>query len=99
MPIGTSIKKQRWHLDYEKSGYRVDDFSIYFYALVIGGASGCLIWSLLSWRDQKLVGKIIFFDTVSIGGDHARHPPLLPQKPSRRLQLIPTASILTADTD
>jgi hypothetical protein len=53
MPIGTSIKKQRWHLDYEKNGYRVDDFSIYFYALVMGGASACLIWSLLSWRHQK----------------------------------------------
>jgi hypothetical protein len=53
MPIGTSIKKQRWHLDYEKNGYHVDDFPIYFYALVMGGASACLIWSLLSWRHQK----------------------------------------------
>src|SRR5258708_36933541 len=49
MPIGTSIKKQRWHLDYERNGYRVDDFSIDFYALVIRRASACLQAGCPSW--------------------------------------------------
>jgi hypothetical protein len=39
MPVGTKIKKERWHLSYEGNGNRVDDFSIVFYSLVL--TAGC----------------------------------------------------------
>ncbi len=55
MPVGTSLKKQRWHLDYEKNGQRVDDFGVYFYGLVLGAGLACLIWSLLCWHRQQKV--------------------------------------------
>jgi hypothetical protein len=50
MPVGTSLKKQRWHLDYEKNGQRVDDFGVSFYGMVLGTAVACLAWSFLLSR-------------------------------------------------
>jgi hypothetical protein len=50
MPVGTSLKKRRWHLDYEKNGQRVDDFGVYFYSLVLGVGLGFVTWSVLRWR-------------------------------------------------
>jgi hypothetical protein len=45
MPIGTSLKKQRWRLDYERDGRRVGDFGVLFYGLFLALAIGCLAWS------------------------------------------------------
>jgi len=50
MPVGTYLKKQRWRLDYEKNGQRVDDFGVFFYGTVLGIALACLVWSFLLWR-------------------------------------------------
>ena len=52
MPIGTFLKKRRWHLDYEKNGQRVDDFGVFFYGVVSAAGLRSVIWSLLSWRRQ-----------------------------------------------
>jgi hypothetical protein len=46
MPVGTSLKKQRWHLNYEKNGQRVDDFGVSFYGMMLGIAVACLAWSI-----------------------------------------------------
>jgi hypothetical protein len=53
MPIGTQIKKQRWHLDYQRNGRPVNDFPILFSAVILGIACSCLAWSFLLWRDQR----------------------------------------------
>jgi hypothetical protein len=50
MPVGTSLKKQRWHLNYEKNGQRVDDFGVSFYGMMLGIAVACLAWSIFLSR-------------------------------------------------
>ena len=52
MPVGTYIRKQRWQLFYERNGRRVDDFSIPFYASILGIAFGFFVWSLVLWHQQ-----------------------------------------------
>ncbi len=37
MPVGTSIRKERWHLDYEQDGNPVA-FPYIFYDVVLGAA-------------------------------------------------------------
>jgi hypothetical protein len=53
LPIGTHLRKQRWHLDYERNGERVDDFPISFYSVTFGIAFSCLFWSFTLWRDRR----------------------------------------------
>jgi len=50
MPVGTTLKKQRWHLAYEKNGQRVDDFGVSFYGMMLGIAVACLAWSIFLSR-------------------------------------------------
>jgi hypothetical protein len=50
MPVGTSLKKQRWQLGYERDGQWVSDFGIVFYATVLTIAFGCLGLSFFLWR-------------------------------------------------
>ena len=52
MPVGTNLKKERWHLDYEKNGERVEDFGVFFYGSIIGIALACVVWSFILWRRQ-----------------------------------------------
>jgi hypothetical protein len=52
LPVGTTLKKERWHLDYEKNGERVEDFGVFFYASIIGIALACVVWSFVLWRRQ-----------------------------------------------
>lgn len=52
LPVGTTINKQRWHLDYEKNGQRVEDFGVFFYGSMMGIALACMVWSFLLWRGQ-----------------------------------------------
>jgi hypothetical protein len=54
MPVGTVLKKKRWHLDYERNGQRIDDFAYIFYLIVLSGACGCLGWSIVQWRKDRL---------------------------------------------
>jgi hypothetical protein len=53
MPVGTSLKKKRWHLDYERDGQRISDFSLSFYAGILAIAFYCLGWSVLLSRRQR----------------------------------------------
>jgi hypothetical protein len=45
MPVGTYIKKQRWHTSYERNGQQVDDFGTLSYAAILAGAVGLLVWA------------------------------------------------------
>ena len=47
MPVGTHLKKERWHLYYERDGRRVDDFPIVFYSVVLTLALGCIIFEVV----------------------------------------------------
>jgi hypothetical protein len=53
MPVGTYLKKRRWHLSYERNNQHVDDFPLFFYQLVLGIALGCLVWSGILWHGQR----------------------------------------------
>jgi hypothetical protein len=53
MPVGTYLKKQRWHLDYERNRRHVDDFPIFFYQVMLGIALGCVVWSVILWHGQR----------------------------------------------
>jgi len=53
MPIGTRIRKQRWHVEYERDGRLVNDFSLAFTAAILAIACGCVLWGVLSWRDRS----------------------------------------------
>ena len=48
MPVGTHLKKERWHLYYERDGRRVDDFPMVFYSVVLTIAMGCIIYGVVS---------------------------------------------------
>lgn len=53
MPIGTSLRKKRWHLYYERNGQRVDDFPLSFYVAMLTLGFGCLGWSVLRAHRQR----------------------------------------------
>ncbi len=53
MPVGTVLKKKRWHLDYERDGQRTSDFSLPFYLGILAIGFGCLGWSVLLSRRQR----------------------------------------------
>jgi hypothetical protein len=50
MPVGTYLKKLRWHVYYERDGRRIDDFPLLFYQVSLGIAvisialGGYLLW-------------------------------------------------------
>jgi hypothetical protein len=52
IPVGTYIKKRRWHLSYERDGQQVDDFGIMFYVASLAMAVGCLVWGVRLNRKQ-----------------------------------------------
>jgi hypothetical protein len=53
MPVGTAVRKRRWHLSYEKNGRQVDDFGLPFYSVILTIGFGGLIWSwVLSHRQN-----------------------------------------------
>jgi hypothetical protein len=53
MPVGTYLKKQKWHLYYERNEQRVDDFPIFFYQVTLGVALGCVLWSVILWLGHR----------------------------------------------
>lgn len=53
MPIGTQIKKLRWHLYYERDRRVVRDFPVAFYSAILGVALSFLIWSFLLWWNSR----------------------------------------------
>jgi hypothetical protein len=53
MPVGTRIRKRRWHLDYEQNGRHVDFIpEKYFYDLVLACGVGMTVWGVFLWRSQ-----------------------------------------------
>jgi hypothetical protein len=52
MPVGTTIIKRKWHLDYERDGEQVSDFPAALYALTLGAALAGLVWSILLFRQS-----------------------------------------------
>lgn len=53
MPTGTYLKKERWHLYYERNNRRIDDFPLLFYQVILGIALGCVVWSGILWQGQR----------------------------------------------
>lgn len=53
MPIGTKIRKQRWHFAFEMDGKTINDFPILFYAGALGIAVSLFLWSFLQWRGLR----------------------------------------------
>ena len=53
MPIGTRIRKQRWHLDYERNGARIVFIEKYFYTPILACALGMVIWGCLILRREQ----------------------------------------------
>jgi len=52
MPVGTTISKKKWHLDYERDGEHVSDFPTAVYGLTLAVAVAALIWSIRLWRQE-----------------------------------------------
>ncbi|MGB2675763.1 MAG: hypothetical protein WAN12_01595 [Candidatus Acidiferrum sp.] len=57
LPVGTTIKKRKWHLDYERDGEHVSDFPTALYVLTLGAAVAGLVWSIRLWRQQRMAAK------------------------------------------
>jgi hypothetical protein len=53
LPVGTYIKKQRWHLSYEQNGREIDDFSVSFYVAILSMAVGWVAWGVKSSREPQ----------------------------------------------
>jgi hypothetical protein len=52
MPVGTTIKKRKWHLDFERDGENVSDFPAALYVFTLGVAVVLLVYSIRLWRHQ-----------------------------------------------
>ena len=57
MPVGTTIRKHKWSLDYERDGENVSDFPAALYVLTLGAALALLVWSIRLWRQQQAVAR------------------------------------------
>jgi hypothetical protein len=52
MPVGTRIRKERWHLNYERDG-RTVEFPYVFYCVVLTIAASLVVWGLLNLRTRN----------------------------------------------
>jgi hypothetical protein len=50
LPVGTQIRKRRWHLDFEYNGTRIGYPEMYFYDAVLACGFGMVVWGVLIWR-------------------------------------------------
>ena len=57
MLVGTTIRKRKWHLDYERDGQNVSDFPTARYVLTLVAAVAGLVWSVRLWRRQRMAVK------------------------------------------
>ena len=57
MPVGTTIRKRKWRVDYERDGEDVNDFPTAVYVLTLGAAIVGLVWSIRLWRQQRVAAK------------------------------------------
>ena len=52
MPVGTQIRKERWHLDYERDG-QTEGFPVIFYGVMLSLAVGLMSRGLLTVIQQR----------------------------------------------
>jgi hypothetical protein len=52
MPVGTQIRKLRWHLNYEQNGTLIGFPEKFFYAPVLACALIMVIWGVLVLRSD-----------------------------------------------
>ena len=52
MPVGTRIRKERWHLNYERDG-RTEGFPYVFYFVVLTIAASLVAWGLFNFRARN----------------------------------------------
>lgn len=52
MPVGTRIRKLRWHLDFEENGTLVAFSGTFFYAVVCACGLGMLGWGIVVLRSD-----------------------------------------------
>ena len=57
MPVGTTIRKRKWRLDYERDGEHVSDFPAALYVLTLGAAVALFAWSIRLLRRQLEVER------------------------------------------
>ena len=53
MPVGTVLKKKRWHVDYERDGQHISDFDLPAYLGILAIGVAGLVWSVLLSRRQR----------------------------------------------
>ncbi len=59
MPVGTRLKKERWHLSYERDGQRENGSFPFFYATVIGIGFTSVGCSFALWRRQRQMSQLM----------------------------------------
>src|SRR5215471_19647718 len=47
IPVGAKLRKRPWHWSYEENEQVTDSSGWFFYALVLGIGTACLVWSAL----------------------------------------------------
>ena len=52
MPVGTHIRKLRWHLGYERDG-RTEEGGYIFYGLILGIGVSLITWGIRIFRSQR----------------------------------------------
>jgi hypothetical protein len=57
MPVGTHIRKERWHLDYERDG-RTEGFPYIFYSITLGIALGSLVWGIVKLLPERKLPQV-----------------------------------------
>jgi hypothetical protein len=57
MPVGTTIRKRKWRVDYRRDDQNVSDFPTALYVLMLCAAIAGLLWSLRLWQQQRMAVK------------------------------------------
>ena len=52
MPVGTRVKKERWHLYFERNGRRENDSFPWFSTAFVSLGLASVCWSLFLWNNQ-----------------------------------------------
>lgn len=52
IPVGSYVRKLRWHLCYGVDGQTINDFSVPFYAVMLSVAVGILVWAINLHRQE-----------------------------------------------
>jgi hypothetical protein len=55
MPVGTVLRKIRWHLDFERDGQTIPFAQLPFYFLTFAVGIAFLIWGIVLYRSRRKV--------------------------------------------